>query len=310
MLDRLLGNGQLKADLSAALAARRLPHAILICAADGLGKNFAARAIAADYLWPGGGAGAERVMAGACEEVFCLEPEGAGNLIRVDSVRRIRGHLSETALLAEGRVVLVKNAQRLHPAAANALLKSIEEPPAGVVFILTADSEASILPTIRSRCAVYTLAPLPEAVCLQQLTARGTDPRQAEFLCAVYGGALGSCLAAANEERREELALALQTANAGAEKNAWQLLCLTAPLLQKKDKAPLGRLLQDMQDILGRALAAVPVPGLACDPQNAACMLPAVRTARAELAANGNQKLLCTLLCSRLAGQSPVPDQL
>ena len=105
MLDRLLGNGQLKADLSAALAARRLPHAILICAADGLGKNFAARAIAADYLWPGGGAGAERVMAGACEEVFCLEPEGAGNLIRVDSVRRIRGHLSETALLAEGRVV-------------------------------------------------------------------------------------------------------------------------------------------------------------------------------------------------------------
>ena len=55
MLERLCGNEALKENLSAALAAGRLPHSVLLCGAGGLGKNFAARLLAADYLYPAGG---------------------------------------------------------------------------------------------------------------------------------------------------------------------------------------------------------------------------------------------------------------
>ena len=51
MLEKLCGNEALKENLSAALAAGRLPHSVLLCGAGGLGKNFAARLLAADYRW-------------------------------------------------------------------------------------------------------------------------------------------------------------------------------------------------------------------------------------------------------------------
>ena len=74
MLERLCGNEALKENLSAALAAGRLPHSVLLCGAGGLGKNFAARLLAADYLYPAGGPGAEAVLAGPDTEVRALLP--------------------------------------------------------------------------------------------------------------------------------------------------------------------------------------------------------------------------------------------
>lgn len=303
MLERLLGNEPLKADLGAALAAHRLPHSILLCGMAGLGKNFAARCIAADYLYPTGGDGAERVMAGACEECITLQSEGAGNIIRVERVREMRSVIGETALMAEGRVVLVREAQRLHPGAAAALLKVIEEPPEGVVFLLTADSEASILPTIRSRCAVYTMAPVPEQTCAAALAQAGCAAQDAALLCAVYGGALGSCLAGAEKDRLVQLHSALRAMNAAAAKDAYALLCMTAPLTAKKERDVIAAFLQDAADLLGAALSGAAVPGLLVAVADAARLLPAVQTAREDLLANANQKLLVTLLVARLAGQ-------
>lgn len=305
MLQHLLGNDQLKADLAAALAAGKLPHAILLCAMPGLGRNFAARAIAADYLYPNGGAGADRVMAGASEEVLLLAPEGAGNQIRVEAVRSVRSWIWESALMTDGKVVLVRDAQRMNQAAANALLKSIEEPPEGVVFLLTADSESSILPTIRSRCAVYTLAPVPLEICTKQLCQQQISVQDADFLCAVYGGALGSCLKSGSPKRLCALRQALTAANGAANRQAYPVLAATAPFLNKKekDKAGLAQFLQDLQDLLGAAFGGGAVPGMQVSQEDAARMLLAVREARLELAANGSLKLLCALLAARLSGQ-------
>ena len=55
----------------------------------------------------------------------------------------------------------IKGADKLNGASANALLKVLEEPPEGVLFILTAPSEANVMATIRSRCCAYSLAPWP-----------------------------------------------------------------------------------------------------------------------------------------------------
>lgn len=80
--------------------------------------------------------------------------------IPVDEVRRLRMFLGHMAEAAAWRVVLVDTADDLNPAAANALLKSLEEPPPRTVFLLLSSEPGRLLPTIRSRCRLLHLAPL------------------------------------------------------------------------------------------------------------------------------------------------------
>ena len=76
-LELLLGNEPLKKSLSAALRAGRLSHSVLLCGEAGIGAGFAARCLAADYLYPQGGAGAAQVLEGKSPECICIEGEGA-----------------------------------------------------------------------------------------------------------------------------------------------------------------------------------------------------------------------------------------
>lgn len=304
MLDALLGNDALKADLTAALREGRLPHGVLLCGAAGLGRNFAARLLAADYLYPQGGSGAARVLEGASEECLLLSPEGAGNIIPVDKVREVRGRVQTTSLLTDGRVVLIRDAHRMQAPSANALLKLLEEPPESLLFVLTTDSEASILPTIRSRCAVYTLSPVPVRTCAELLAKEGGSMEAARLLCAVYGGAIGSCLKARTKERLASLADARDLLNAAVQGQSYTLLRLTTPLTNKKEREPIRQFLQDTADMAGAALSGVAVPQLTITPQQAATLLPPIQEAMARLAANGNVKLLLTLLCAQLAGDA------
>jgi len=66
MLDRMEGNAELKSSVQLMLAARRLTHSVLLVGEEGLGAGFAARCIAADYLYPAGGAPAEALLRGEC----------------------------------------------------------------------------------------------------------------------------------------------------------------------------------------------------------------------------------------------------
>ena len=128
-LDSLLGNETLKESLSAALAAGRLSHSILLCGEAGTGAGFAARCLAADYLYPNGGASAAQVLAGQSPEYLLLAGEGVSGDIRVDRVREVRREIFNTALSAGGRAVHIKGADKLNGASANALLKVLEEQP-------------------------------------------------------------------------------------------------------------------------------------------------------------------------------------
>ncbi len=83
-----------------------------------------------------------------------------GASISIDEVRRLRSFLGHTAAEDTWRVVIVDTADDLNPNAANALLKSLEEPPKRTVFILLVSELGRLLPTIRSRCRFLPLAPL------------------------------------------------------------------------------------------------------------------------------------------------------
>jgi DNA polymerase-3 subunit delta' len=76
----------------------------------------------------------------------------ASRAIVVAQVRDIGDFLGITSHLGGSKVVLIQPAERLHPSASNALLKTLEEPRAGTVFILVSDRPQQLLPTIRSRC--------------------------------------------------------------------------------------------------------------------------------------------------------------
>jgi DNA polymerase-3 subunit delta' len=85
--------------------------------------------------------------------------------IPVDEVRRLRGFLSRTTEEGAWRAVIVDQADELNVSSANALLKSLEEPPPHVLFLLVASEPGRLLPTIRSRCRRLTLEPLrPDAL--------------------------------------------------------------------------------------------------------------------------------------------------
>ena len=176
MLGRIRGNEAFKDSVQAALQAGRLSNSVLLCAEEGCGAGFAARCLAADFLFPEGGDAAEAVLAGRSSE--CIEVRGQGQRgeILVGQARQVRSLVYETALSATGRVVIFYGAHHMNPSAANALLKVLEEPPAGVLFILTAPSAAAVLATIRSRCGLFLLCPVTTAQCEAYLCLLYTSP--------------------------------------------------------------------------------------------------------------------------------------
>ena len=163
MLDRMEGNAELKSSVQLMLAARRLTHSVLLVGEKGLGAGFAARCIAADYLYPAGGAPAEALLRGECcravakagkrdsgqvetgivREAISVTGMGAGGRYLVGQVTAMRSEIFNTSLSAEGRAVLLYHVEKMNEESANALLKVMEEPPEGVLFLLTADSLAS-----------------------------------------------------------------------------------------------------------------------------------------------------------------------
>ena len=222
MLDRMEGNAELKSSVQLMLAARRLTHSVLLVGEEGLGAGFAARCIAADYLYPAGGAPAEALLRGECcravgkpgdrdsghvetgivREAISVAGMGAGGNYLVSQVKSKRSEIFNTSLSAEGRAVLLYHVEKMNEESANALLKVMEEPPEGVLFLLTADSLAGVLPTIRSRCVSFAVAPVSPEQCARYCAAQGVDKKTAALYSELFDGHIGTVLAAAQDEAR------------------------------------------------------------------------------------------------------------
>jgi DNA polymerase-3 subunit delta' len=137
-----------------------------------------------------------KALAGRHPDLAVVEREG--DLIRLDQVARLVGELSLRPFVAGHRVWVIDEADTLHPAAANKLLKSLEEPPAHVYFLLVTSELDHVLPTIVSRCHVIQMGPASRAALEQHLS-------RAFPLSAVAAVALAD-LAEGSVERAERLA--------------------------------------------------------------------------------------------------------
>jgi DNA polymerase III delta' subunit len=204
-----------------AMLATRVPHAVLLAGPPSVGKHALALDLAAGLLCTGAVGGdrpcracrACRMLAhGNHPDLHVLEPEGPGGQVGIggkDGKRGVRDLVTELSLLpVEGvaRVAIVRDAHRMNDDAQSALLKTLEEPPAGTTLILVADDEERLLPTVRSRCARVRLGTVGARDIETLLATRDlADAPTAARLARLAGGRAGLAVAYAAAPEAERI---------------------------------------------------------------------------------------------------------
>jgi DNA polymerase-3 subunit delta' len=174
---------------ASAVAEGRLSHAYLFCGAPGAGMMDAAEAVAMCVVCPNGGDGTcgecIRVRHHTHPDVHLVEPGGTSGYL-VEQVRDLVGDVVLTPMRASGKVYILNRAEQLRGSAANALLKTLEEPPSGVLFILIARSEDAVMPTIASRCQEIPFRSVPTDDAVRAVVRdAGVEPERARIALAI-----------------------------------------------------------------------------------------------------------------------------
>jgi DNA polymerase-3 subunit delta' len=239
----IVGHRRLIALLSRAIARDTLPPSLLLAGPAGVGKRLTAIAIAetvnclaprrggssdplpAEELTPGTDACGEcaacrRIQRGVHPDVLLIEPGDSGS-IKVDQVREAIDRANYRPFEARRRVVIVDEADALMPAAQNALLKTLEEPPSASIFLLVSSLPDALLGTVRSRCPRLRFAPLHASEVAEVLMRdRGYSEADARAAAADSDGSVGRALSAgaadltaARDDAEQLLAQAMRIAD-------------------------------------------------------------------------------------------------
>lgn len=205
----LLGHEPAWAQWRAAMAGERMHHGWMLAGKRGLGKTRFAIAAARELVRE---PGAPAFLGEHPDIIYLTHPpkddkeaakrnEGKPfelkRNIPIDLIRAMQQRLTTRPTLGSRRVVIVDPADDLEKNAANALLKSLEEPPHGTFFILVAHQPARLLPTIRSRCRLLRFVGLPDAEVARLLaeTAPEADAATRSAAVAAAAGSPGAALA-------------------------------------------------------------------------------------------------------------------
>ena len=118
--------------------------------------------------------------------------DDAPETLKIDQIRNLQHDLFLRPHESRYKIAVLSDFERVTPAAANALLKTLEEPPAHAVLILTAQSSTHLLPTIVSRCQIIPLKPMADKVIAEVLQTKwSATPEQAGLLSKLAAGRLG-----------------------------------------------------------------------------------------------------------------------
>lgn len=210
ILEALIGHRDRMEPLLTAHEKGRLASALLFAGPAGVGKKFAARGLAQVLVCERGNPRAAcgecgpcvRIEKGQSEDLLEIAPEGSQ--IKVEQIRDVIKFIS-LQKLGRARVVIIDEAHLMGPQAANALLKSLEEPPPGTYFILVTASAGAMLATIRSRTQLVRFSPL-EKEELAKILGPSADPWVIE---SAHGSVETAERLSASREEFEELERAI-----------------------------------------------------------------------------------------------------
>lgn len=175
----------------------RIPHALLIASIPGLGKNYLANAFARWLLCAepeddracGHCKNCRLFSAHTHPDLRLVAPEEEGKAISIDAIRELNQFLSLTPHTARRKVVILSPAETMTLAAANSLLKQLEEPAGDTVLLLVSHQTQRLPITVRSRCSRVAI-PLPtRSMALNWLSARGVDANAGKVVLAAAAGA-------------------------------------------------------------------------------------------------------------------------
>ena len=169
-------------------AAERPVHAYLLVGPRGSGTDEAARSFAAAVIAPDDDRAWDLAWRGRHPDVIEIDP--ADNQIRVEHAQEIIDEAYSSPIEGDRKAIIVFEAERLNEAAANKLLKTLEEPPASALLVLVTAGADQLLPTIRSRCQRVDFANLAAGTIARVLTEAGVAPERADLVARLAGGRL------------------------------------------------------------------------------------------------------------------------
>ncbi len=142
-----------------------------------------------------------QIEAEAWADLSILRPAENSRELRIDQVRQMQQNLALAPYQSQWRVIIIPDFQNATIAASNALLKSLEEPPARAILILTADAKENLLETIASRCSILRLRPLGVQKCAEILQEKHQLTEEAaKRLAHLAGGRVGTAIRYAQDE--------------------------------------------------------------------------------------------------------------
>lgn len=234
----LVGNKNVKNAIENAISSGHIPHAVLIEGDTGLGRHtlaryFATVAVCTADLKPCGKCHACVTASSASHpDISVVAPEDGKKTISVGQIRTLRAEAFVKAHSAEHRVFIIDGAERMNENAQNALLKVLEEPPVGVIFILIAQSRTTLLETIVSRCTVLSLSAPELNLAAEYISSTHRfDYNRALDAAKSTSGNIGAALTLLGKKKRNSAAEAAeQFLNILYEGSAYDMLKLLGPL--------------------------------------------------------------------------------
>lgn len=316
----ILGHETQKSILNRALAGNRIAHAYLFTGPEGVGKQLLAVALArAIFCQDGTGCGecpsCRKVEHRNHPDLHLIEPDGSS--IKIDQIRALQRELAFRPLEGSRKICIIDHADRMNPAAGNALLKTLEEPSGDALLILLSARPEAVLQTIRSRCQSLPFQRLSTDLIRDALLRATPDqPAQAGILAALSDGSFHRALGRDRDLFVVERVKILKTVTALLRNSVIPLFDLAAELAAEKENA------SDLLDILScfyRDLLYYrhgwPIEELVnsdlpekirrtagqLTPEMMIERLEAIEAARYQLERNVNRELVFDLLLLRLA---------